>query len=92
MNDDIRRLFLEIAEDRLARQPIRVKIALPHNGRLRWGSAGEFQTAPSSYSHQDKLAWARHTAMGMRSYYDETDCTGVVVGIFQGRRLLERFE
>ena len=94
---EIARLLAEIAEERKATQPIRVKVALRHNGRLRWGTGGEFQTAPSwdrsrEIGREEQLAWARQLARGMRRVFDDEGPADVVVGIFQGRRLLERFE
>ena len=86
------------AKGRAGRQTLRIKYGAPtKTGQFRWLRAGAHSEISAygtgySYTLQEQLDQARREAAAMvRVFKEKHPDQGWVVGIFQGRKLLERF-
>ena len=91
---EIRELMEQIDRDRL---PIRVKFGAVIRGRFRWFAAAGNKHAeiPKVHNHRrlsydERMEWARSNARGLRAALDAARGSDMAVGIFQGRKLIER--
>ena len=96
---ELRAVAAKFKSERWASRPFRIKFGAPRKGgRFQWLGAGPHSEIPKfgsfgySYTRQQQLDHARYRAEEMvKVFARKYPGQGWVVGIFQGRKLIERF-